>query len=311
MTEEINNTNNEKSLPHMSYSKLETFITCPYRYKLQYIDGNYSESSTLVLDLGSLLHKVLEIRYRGLIANKPITYNDLLEILENGIKENEKKDNNKFIDGLKRLKEIYGVDEFSKINAKSGASYNDKLYLFRDKIQNEKIEDDWKPYKVEEPFEFNYKNRVMFTGFIDRIDINNNGDLRVIDYKSSNQVYKDDKLRTPLQMTTYALACYKKFKKYPIEFIYDFILLDEMQEAGTKGFLNRGIKKIDKTLDEIEWCEGLEEYIPKQTPLCYFCPFTSDSPLSPWELSGLCEYNLLWTPTNKTFAKRKEYKGII
>lgn len=304
-----NNIENEEKLLHMSYSKLDTFITCPYRYKLQYIDGNYSESSTLVLDLGTLLHKILELKYGGIIHNKLNNYQYLLNVLENGIKDNDdKKDKNKFINGLKRLKEIYGESEFTKINVKSGASYNDKMYLFRDKIQNEVIEDGWKPYKTEEPFEFNYKNRVIFTGFIDRIDINNDGDLRIIDYKSSNQVYKDDKLRTPLQMVIYALACYKKFKRYPIEFIYDFILLDETQEAGTKGFIDRGIKKIDKTLDEIEWCEGLGEYIPKPSPLDFWCPFTGSSDLAPWELAGLCAYYMNWTPNKKDFSKHQEYK---
>jgi putative RecB family exonuclease len=302
--------NEQKSdkISKMSYSRLDTFVTCPYRYKLQYIDGNYSEESTLVLDIGNILHKVLEIKYRNIIEKVPKNVDTIKNIIYNGIKEDTEKDKGKYINGINQLKQIYGEKEFNTINSESGVSYNDKLAIFTDKIENEKDDEDWQPIAVELPFEFVFENRIKFGGFIDRIDRHKAGKLKVIDYKSSNEVYKEDKLRTPLQMVIYALACKEIYGQYPDEFIYDFILLGEKQNAGTKGFIDRGIKKIYSILDEIEWCESLSEYVPKQTPLCYWCNFAGHTPLAPFYLAGLCQYYMLWTPENKNFVKHKEYK---
>jgi hypothetical protein len=294
-------------LGRMSYSRLEMFSQCPYKYKLQYIDGNYSNESTLVLELGSILHKGLELKYKSIIDSIYIEYNYIKNIIMNGTQEQTEKDKGQYIKGINQLKQQYGESEFIKVNEKSGVNYNEKLDIYLDRLKEDANNDEWQPIAVELPFEFIFQDRILFTGFIDRVDRNKKGQLRVVDYKSSNEVYKEDKLRTPLQMVIYALACEKVYGQIPIEFMYDFIVLGETQLAGTKGFIDRGIKKINKLLDEIEWCNSINEWIPKSTPLCFWCNFAGHTPNAPWYLAGMCQYHCLWTPENKTFEKNMIY----
>jgi putative RecB family exonuclease len=227
-------------------------------------------------------------------------------VLKEGIAEETDKDKGNFIIGIDAIKEKYGEELFKTIDPKSDLSYEDKLYIFDDYLENDDI-GDWKPYKIEQHFELEYEDKILLNGYIDRIDINSDGDLRVVDYKSSNKVFRDADLKTPLQMVIYALACEKLFGKIPIEFQYDMILLGEKQDACSSGYFNRGVKKINKILDEIEWSESTKDWIPKPTPLCFWCNFCENNPNADWYTNGLCEYYSLWTPDNKTFAKNKDY----
>jgi len=294
-------------LQRYSYSKLSTFTQCPMKFYQKYIEKNYDQSDAIHLDIGNILHKVLEIKYRDIIEGNEINYNELNRIVYEGIREATDKSEEMII-GVNEIIKKYGEDIFSKVDAKSGLSYENKMSIFTDYLHNEE-NDNWKPLAVEQNFEFEYEGKGILNGFIDRIDINENGDLRVVDYKSSNKVFDHKDLTTPLQMVIYTLACEQLFNKKPIEHRYDFIMLGESQLACTKGYYNRGIKKLNKIFDEIEWYTALGEFKPKPTPLCHWCSFSKTNPNALWYMQDLCDYYSLWTPDNKTFAKNKEYKG--
>lgn len=296
-----------KELPRLSYSSLNMFVQCPMRYKLRYIDDNKSAVEALHLELGNILHKALEIKYRSIINEKDVNYNELFDVIEMGVAEETEKDKGKFLNGLKQLREKYGNELFEEVDAKSGLSYNEKLDIFFEYIQEDVDTSEWKPIAVELPFEFVFEDKVIFHGFIDRIDQNLNGELRVVDYKSSNKLFSDKDLTTPLQMVIYALACKEIYNKIPVEYQYDMILLGEKQYVTSKGFLERGVKKIQKILDDMEWCLAIDEWIPKPSPLCYWCEFSETNPNAEWYTKGLCEYYCLWTPESKTFKRNKEY----
>ncbi|MGG1659506.1 RecB family exonuclease [Brevibacillus sp. NRS-1366] len=294
-------------LDKYSYSRLNTFIQCPMKYDLKYNKGNYTEESQLHLELGNILHKALEIKYRDKINKRTVDHSYIKSFIENGISEETDKDNGRFLKGVKQIKETYGESTFSEVSKKSGLTYEEKMGTFYDYLEEDTI-DDWMPIHVELPFTFSFEKRVIIEGYIDRIDQNSKGELRVVDYKSSDKVFEQKDLTTPLQMVIYALACEALFGKIPVEYMYDLILLGEKQQAGTKGFIERGIKKIHKVLDEIEWCKALNEWKPKATPLCWWCEFSGHNESNPWYTGGLCDYYLLWSPDNKTFEKNNEYK---
>lgn len=298
----------EVKLPRFSYSRLDTFASCPMKYKFKYIDGNYEQSDAIHLDIGNLLHKILEIKHRMIIEGKPVDYDYLKSIYTQGVAEDTEKDKGKFIIGLNAIKDKFTEDKFIEINTKSNLSYNDKMVTFLNYLENDDIGDGWKPLAVEVDFNFTYNDRIVLNGFIDRIDINEDGDLRVVDYKSSNKVYESKDLTTPLQMFIYALACENIYGKVPVAYIYDMILLGEKQTACTKGYYNRGIKKLDKILDAIFEAKETGIYKPKATPLCHWCDFSQTNPNTAFYLADLCDYYSLWLPNKKSFAVNKKFE---
>lgn len=302
-------------MERFSYSKLDTFDQCPMRYKFTYIDELRSEESTLALDLGTTAHKGKELWGEYLINGEEPDLEFILDVLNNGreywkidiingVKITDELEEN--ILGLNEIKRKY-FEEYCERCNKSGLTYDQKFKIYLHSLQDRQLSDGWRILAVEREFNIIYNDRCILHGFIDRIDINENGDIRVIDYKTSKDTYRDDKLATPLQMFIYALACEKILGKLPTEFIYDFIFLGKKQYACTKGYYNRGVRKLDKLLNNIEECINKDEFIPKPSPLCYWCPFSGNTCAIDRKLNGLCEYYSLWTPKNKTYNVNKKW----
>ena len=301
-------------LGNFSYSRLEKYLSCPYAYKLSYVDGNYVSANSLAIHVGTLLHKVNEYICLSIINKSPIDYDKILDFIDNAGTTNvsldffsEKKDEG--IKGVNILKAEF-FEEWLTTNTKSQKSMKQKIEDFKARIydlENEFKNSDWEPYKVEDPFEFKF-NGVTFKGFIDRIDRNKvTGALRVIDYKTKDAKFSDKELTTPLQFVVYAMAIMNKYDKMPESFIYDLPLIGEKQEGGTKGFVARGEKKMNSILESIE----KEEYKPTPSPLCHWCNFCSTNTNAIAPYNKMCRYYSLWTPTNKTFEVNCKYGSLF
>ena len=75
----------------------------------------------------------------------------------------------------------------------------------------------------------------------------------------------------------------------------------------TNGYFKRGIKKINKFIEDEMKCKEKDIYKPSPSPLCHWCPYSSTSENEKFQ--GDCEYCSLWTPDNRTFDKKKEWEG--
>lgn len=295
----------ESGLPQFSYSKLDVLQQCSRRYKLKYVDKNYSKSSTIPLEFGSLLHRVLEEKGKAIIEGREVDYEKLSKMITEGVSEEN-------LLGVKGLTKKYLTDFFEPDNA-TGRNYPEKAYLFETEVLPNRMEsEEWHPICTEQPFFFSFDQKIILHGFIDRVDQNDKGELKVIDYKTSKKVYGADKLRTPLQMFVYDLACYALFGKIPVAHEYDFVCIDEQvtEEDGvcTKGYFKRGLKKLRNLLEHEEQITKDNNFAPNATPLCYWCDFAGHTPNADPALKGMCPYYSLWTPTEKTFRVNARYE---
>ena len=300
-------TEQDKNLPVFSYSKMEVFKNCPFQYKLKYIDKKYSKDTSIALELGSLCHYVLESKGKMIVSGETVDYEKLNNILMNGVTETDEKTKEELL-GVNQLKRKY-FEVWHEADNASGASYDEKIKLFDKVLHDEMEETDWKPTYFEKPFEFVWDNKVILKGFIDRIDTKD-GQYRTVDYKTSKKIYEQSKLATSLQFGVYALAILNEFGVLPIESEYRFILIDDKQYALTKGWENRLIKAMDKVFGDIEASEKKSIFVPKPSPLCYYCNFCANNPDASI-YRGECEYFSLWSPNDrKNFSVNKKWNAL-
>ena len=295
-------------LPRLSYSGLEVFKNCPYQFNLKYGEKKYTKETTLALELGSLCHLILELKCNYIKAGKHVDYDYLHFILKYGsIDTNEKT--KEHILGVDELKRKYFEEWYESDNA-SGMTYEEKMEVFKKVLKEEMNHASiWHPIYAELPFEFVYKDRVIFNGFIDRIDINIFGSFRVCDYKTSKKQFESAKVVTSLQFGIYAMAIYQEFGQIPVSFLYRFMLIDEDQAAMTSGWEKRLEKTLDNLLDKIDKCKKSGIWLPKPSPLCHWCNYSITNPKA-HEFKNDCEYYSLWTPQEKSWAVNKKYNAL-
>ena len=299
-------TDDDKNLPVFSYSKMEVFKNCPLQYRYKYIEKKYTQDTSIALELGSLCHYVLEQKGKMIVSGETVDYEELNDILMNGVTETDEKTKEELL-GVNQLKRKY-FEVWHEADNASGASYDEKIKLFDKVLHNEMEETDWKPTYFEKPFEFVWDNKVILKGFIDRIDTKD-GQYRTVDYKTSKKIYEQSKLATSLQFGVYALAILNEFGVLPIESEYRFILIDDKQYALTKGWENRLIKAMDKVFGDIEASEKKSVFVPKPSPLCHWCNFCQTNPEATIYRNE-CEYFSKWTPTQKTFEVNKKWNAL-
>lgn len=292
-----------EKLPVFSYSKMEVYRNCPYQYDLKYNQGKYSSDTTIALEIGSLLHYVLEQKGKTLASKELVDYNVLNDLIQNGTQETDEKTKEQLL-GIKDLKKKYW--ETWSVPDTEGRTYDKKLELFDKVLHTEMENGDWKPYLFEHPFEFVWNNRAIVKGFIDRID-QKDGEFRTVDYKTSKKTYDSSKLSTSLQFGIYALAILNEFGKLPIESLYRFILLDDSQTALSKGWEKRLIKALDGIFDKIDTDNASGVWYPKPSPLCHWCNYCSHNPDAS-EYKYDCEYYSLWRPDNKTYEVNRQFE---
>lgn len=302
------NPDEDKAIPYYSYSKIDTFKKCPFKFKLVYKDEKRTDTSDLARDLGTLCHYILELKgnmkKEGLEIDYPALEDTFIrgKIVEDKYKNNDKSSG--MIDGLATLQKKYFDDYITP--DKFGNLYSSKASLFINKVVHEEMEDpDWIPVATEMPFDFVYDNRAHFHGFIDRVDKNvNTGEMRVIDYKTSKAIFNLADTVTSLQFATYAMAVYSIYGVIPIQYIYRFILIDKAQEALTKGWEKRADKKFTALLDQIQECETTGFWKTCPTPLCYWCDFSTSNPVTN-QYSSECLDHSDWNPIDK-FGKHSD-----
>ena len=282
---------------------------------MRYVDRKFAEKQTLPLELGAILHKGLELKGQAIMKNETVDYEKIKQIVHEGSTEKTEKDS-EIMAGIDEISVKY-MDDWIQKDSVSGMTYNEKMNLYFDKVLPTRMEDkEWTIVGTEIPFEFVYDDKCIIHGFIDRMDKRINDkveEYRITDYKSSKKIFDDSKIKTPLQMVIYDLACLYMYKIIPTYHEYDFILLDKKQtsEDGvcSKGYLKRGIKKLDNLLAIIKRMENEGEYAPSPTPLCYWCPYASRTytPNADDKYGGSCDYYSLWRPDNKVFQVNKPY----
>ena len=247
---------------HTSISRLEKYAECPFSYHLRYglnIKDRSNQSNNYFANIGTFLHEIIKETFDY------IKENDINEKITNGglpkksvytlkeelllTQDKELEDNiEKYISEIKNIvnKSIENVkqkEQFQEFKFKK----NNEIIL--NKIENEVNKicldinegirlSEFKILKNEATFgsgkrdyenivyDIDSKSKVFLEGAIDRIDVSDINEFRIIDYKSSDKTIEIPKVINglSLQLITYLSVIEEKLNLKPTAMLYKRLL---------------------------------------------------------------------------------------
>ncbi len=223
----------------ISYSRINAYRQCPYKYKLIYLDDWKSPPNPFT-SLGQSIHRALEEFH----ALKLYSLEQLLDCYNRSWKNegfSSAVETQEFFDkGTKMLTNYFKEQEDSKTEI-----------LF-----------------IEKNFRFKL-GRNYIIGIIDRVDKHPDGTYEVIDYKTHQQIWGKEKADSDLQLTIYSLACEKalSFKADTLSYYF----LSHNKKVSTSRSKEQ-LEEAEKLIESVSRDIYKEKFEP-DTSYCPKCDF--------------------------------------
>jgi hypothetical protein len=207
---------------YFSATKIDTFKTCPLKYKFQYIDKKEkNKENAPSLTFGVTYHKAMEYIYFCIVKNeKPDK-----EIINKIVEEN-----------LDRKMCTYMTDseweEFKKDCLKVILKYCSKRNKFSPLVVDGKIcsELDF-CIPLRNPITNEIYPNIYIRGTIDLLDENYN----IIDFKTSSKAYSESKVNTAIQLTIYSYYFREYFKMVENGLLFDVAIKRHQSKSNPEG----------------------------------------------------------------------------
>lgn len=260
-----------KTVLSCSYSQIETFLNCAWKWKHLYIDGMRDDTlSTEALELGGEIHKTFEYLENRTKNGDCIEVGEVLDTWHKTVYEGkipfESKENQ---------------DTAYDQHAETLEGYCNKDSVLAVLISEYDI------IGVEEKFFFPFKlgftvningddyDTVYLNGAIDLVLEDYDGSRVIVDHKSSKKEFDKKKLNKNLQFPIYVLSQLYENKDIPdFRCVYHFTRHNTSQEVEitperlreTKSELRRIFREMYDT----------KKYHQRLSPLCNWCDYSKD-----------------------------------
>lgn len=240
----------------LSFSRIDTYRQCPLRFRFSYIDRLPSAPATY-LSFGTSIHSALEAFHDRTLFGMP-SEEDLLGFLYDGWDSS----------GFQREPREVQVREYRRAQ--------DVLRRY-----HRRVRDDYRPAaETEKWFELPIGDHATVVGSIDRIDVDDDGQYHVVDYKTG-KLRDRQHVRRSLQLALYALACEHLFGVLPASVSLDFVV------PGTEIRVLRDELDLDaarEAVDQTARAVLAADYTPTPSRLCDWCDHRALCPA--WEGGG-------------------------
>lgn len=241
-----------KSVLNLSVSKVKTFKDCKAKYKYNYIDKLPVKDFDF-FKFGKFLHKILEDFYNAKMEGDTKSDHDLLTMV---------------------WKKVF-PEWKSQLSKEDKAKCIEICQDFIEKYQKD-IRLNNKTLATEKQFYVNIDDKVLLNGFIDRVALDNDNVLHLMDWKTSKskQEYKKDFF----QLITYGfIMCLEDPSIEKVRVSY--VMMRHGFEFITKEFSREEVFQAEETYLGYAAKIGEEKlFRPNPNFLCNYCSFLDICP---------------------------------
>lgn len=239
----------------ISYSSLESFLTCPAKYKFSEIDKIKSPKSKEAI-FGTLIHKTLQMMHDPSKLVPP-TEEEVLAFFSNSwdkdVYISESEEMVAFEQGVRIIKDYYKKNYPANFHVLGLESYFEAPIKDKEEIHS-------------------------ITGKIDRIDKLKDDTFEVIDYKTSRSLPSQKSVDENMQLAMYHLGLLNKWPDLinrPVKLSLYFLRHGEKLSTVKNGEkLKETTEKVLEIIDKIK----ISKFSPEINPLCDWCGFQSVCP---------------------------------
>ncbi|MGQ9801715.1 MAG: RecB family exonuclease [Candidatus Saccharicenans sp.] len=251
-----------------SSSKLSTYETCPWKFKLTYIDRLEVEEEGIEAFLGNRFHETMEKLYSE-HRFRIMTLDEVRAYFEEQWKKH-------FHQKVIIVPPERTADDYFRLGLKYIEDYYRHYHPFN---QNRVL-------GLEQfiEIELEGQRQYILQGYVDRVDLTPEGVLEIHDYKTSSSLPSQAQADADRQLALYQLGIKKKWpwaEKFRL--VWHYVAFDlEISSTRTPENLEELKREIVELIEKIE---SDREFTPKESVLCNWCAFREYCPLKKHEAS--------------------------
>jgi putative RecB family exonuclease len=259
--------------PSLSPSRAGDFLTCPLLYRFRVID-RLPEPPSPAAARGTLVHAVLERLFDEPAASRtPQTAQAMLTPQWERLTAEEPELTALFDDDQERSAWLAGAREML-----------DRYFTLEDPTRLE-------PRHREHAVEAVLESGLLLRGYIDRLDIAPDGQIRIVDYKTGTAPKEEFEARALFQMKFYAVVLWLTQQQVPKLLQLMYLGNGEIvRYAPDESDLRATVRKIDALWRAIERARSTGDWRPRPSRLCDWCAHQAICPAfggTPPPLPGL------------------------
>ena len=244
-----------------SHSRINTYETCPYQYKLRYIDKKKPEiPTTIEMFMGDMVHQALEDLYKRKKFKQRIAKSSLIKFYRDLWKKNYSYD-------ILIVKESLDAENYRKMGEKFLSDYFERM----------------KPFEqitilgLETQDRMTLKDGNQWHVRIDKLGCDNKGNYYVCDYKTNSRMKDQEEADEDRQLAMYSIWVKDKFKDAKsVKLIWHMLAFnkDAISERTDKQ-----LERLqDEVIERIKEIENAEKFPTNVTALCDYCGFRKECP---------------------------------
>ena len=244
----------------LSPTRASDFTTCPLLYRFRSID-RLPEPPTRAMAKGTLVHLVLERLFESEqgIRTVPFAHSLISDAWDSLCTQNS--DYAHLIDDADRGPWFAEVEQLLT-----------KYFGMEDPQSVE-------PHRRESPVEFQVTDELLLRGLVDRIDVDDDGNYIVVDYKTGKAPRPNYEQKAMFQMRFYALVIWRSTGRIPRELRLMYLADGQvLTDSPSEDDLIATQRKLLALWDAIKKSHNVAEFKPRPSALCNWCNFTTLCP---------------------------------